>query len=352
MVEYIRSGIFRPDLARLAYRTDAIARPFINGLGSGALVLAFAGGTLGGELVKQEVPAAPKTEKQASIQLAALDERPFSSATYTPVPTKVHHQLGGKQERVVFNFDTPVQSGMHLDNDQLVVWFDHLGRFDPKQLRADKDGRLRHIEAVGGETTRWVILHLAPDSRSWSDIEQDGRRLIISLGPKRNSAGPNQDGVPAADVTPLAAKLSALHSNGWKPRRRTALKREPVAGQQDAKIVDGGSNQVTVAKPPAALTAQIQQAAPKIDGVVPKKAPIAPAATKTSPRPSPRQAPAPGQFEVDEQALDRALERTLTREGAVLLPFGTVEIEPGIRYVRQEFDAPTLINLFGFPAFG
>src|SRR6266446_6410335 len=51
--------------------------------------------------------------------------------------------------------------------------------------------------------------------------------------------------------------------------------------------------------------------------------------------------PAPGQFEVDEQAAERALERTLTATGALLVPKGYAEIEPAFSYTRREI--PNLV---------
>jgi hypothetical protein len=45
-----------------------------------------------------------------------------------------------------------------------------------------------------------------------------------------------------------------------------------------------------------------------------------------------------GRFEVDPEAAERALERTLTAEGALLLPPGRVEIEPSVQYTRRESD--------------
>jgi hypothetical protein len=53
---------------------------------------------------------------------------------------------------------------------------------------------------------------------------------------------------------------------------------------------------------------------------------------------------APGQFEVDEEAADRALERTLIQTGVLLLPLGQVEIEPSFRYTRREQDIPTFVT--------
>jgi hypothetical protein len=49
---------------------------------------------------------------------------------------------------------------------------------------------------------------------------------------------------------------------------------------------------------------------------------------------------APGQFEVDEEAAERALERTLIQRGVLLLPSGQMEIEPSFAYTRNERDTP------------
>jgi hypothetical protein len=48
---------------------------------------------------------------------------------------------------------------------------------------------------------------------------------------------------------------------------------------------------------------------------------------------------APGQFEVNEEAIERALERALVQTGALLLRPGAAEIEPSFSYVRRESDA-------------
>lgn len=52
---------------------------------------------------------------------------------------------------------------------------------------------------------------------------------------------------------------------------------------------------------------------------------------------------APGVVIVDESVAERALERSLTRDGALLLPAGGLEIEPGISYTRREDAAPSFV---------
>lgn len=53
---------------------------------------------------------------------------------------------------------------------------------------------------------------------------------------------------------------------------------------------------------------------------------------------------APGTVEVDDDAIERALERTLVETGVVLLPFGQVEVEPSITYERSVQDFPVFVT--------
>ena len=48
----------------------------------------------------------------------------------------------------------------------------------------------------------------------------------------------------------------------------------------------------------------------------------------------------PGALEVDVEAAERALERTLTEQGALLLPKGFAEVTPTIAYTRRETTSP------------
>jgi hypothetical protein len=63
-----------------------------------------------------------------------------------------------------------------------------------------------------------------------------------------------------------------------------------------------------------------------------------------APAARPKTAAAPGQFEVDEEAAQRALERTLVITGALLLPYGQFEAQPGFLYTRSQNDFPALVR--------
>ncbi|WP_136413713.1 hypothetical protein [Herbaspirillum sp. ST 5-3] len=81
----------------------------------------------------------------------------------------------------------------------------------------------------------------------------------------------------------------------------------------------------TSAKPAAATVAQATPSAP------PPRAASAQSSGGSSTARS-----APGKFEVDEEAAQRALERTLTQSGALLLPPRTIELTPSYSYRRTE----------------
>jgi hypothetical protein len=55
--------------------------------------------------------------------------------------------------------------------------------------------------------------------------------------------------------------------------------------------------------------------------------------------------PAPGEFEVSEEAAERALERTLVATGNLIVPAGFAEIEPLFSYTRRETPAQVLFNV-------
>jgi hypothetical protein len=102
----------------------------------------------------------------------------------------------------------------------------------------------------------------------------------------------------------------------------------------------------TVATQPPAESTEAPASEPRME--------TAAAAPASSPPPTEQQAPtdqpsppqgaaqqAPGQFHVDVQAAERALERTLTATGALLVPAGFAEVEPAFGYTRREI--PNLV---------
>lgn len=93
----------------------------------------------------------------------------------------------------------------------------------------------------------------------------------------------------------------------------------------------------TVRPTPVAATAPAAPPPP-----APRSSPDTPPVAQAASRPASRPA---GSFEVDEEAAQRALERTLTQAGALLLPARTVEVTPGLAYKRTEQNIPQLVTL-------
>jgi hypothetical protein len=84
---------------------------------------------------------------------------------------------------------------------------------------------------------------------------------------------------------------------------------------------------------------------------------VPPPTGSSGPQQAPQQAavsppPGPGQFEVSEEAAQRALERALVQSGALLLPPGTAEFVPGLSYTRREFENPGQVALLNGQLFG
>ncbi|WP_442499105.1 hypothetical protein [Methylobacter sp. sgz302048] len=104
-------------------------------------------------------------------------------------------------------------------------------------------------------------------------------------------------------------------------QRRVQLLEQRAAAPEANRPAVASSPAATLAKSPA-NQAQVQ------------KAPV-----KTQ-----QASAAPGSFEIDEDAAQRALERTLVQTGALLLPFGQAEIQPFATYTRREDDTPLLIR--------
>jgi hypothetical protein len=140
-------------------------------------------------------------------------------------------------------------------------------------------------------------------------------------------------------------------------QRVEQLERRIVLSESQLDEAVGGAGPVPLLRGPVAETAPspaagtaaagaTEVAEPDAESSVPLQTAQAqpPATTEGQAAPTTQ---APGQFEVEEEAIDRALERTLVQEGVLLLPLGQAEIEPSFTYTRREFDVPTFVILEG-----
>ena len=134
-----------------------------------------------------------------------------------------------------------------------------------------------------------------------------------------------------AVIEDLMRRVNELEHRGASPKVRS-----PGAADGNAEI----------ARP---IPRPSPTAAPKIAASQPQGAQLpaqAPAAAAGEHKPSDKSQsqPAPGQFTIDEEAAQRALERTLVATGALLVPFGQVEVQPTFGYTRRELDNPVLFR--------
>lgn len=297
----------------------------------------------------------------ATVALAAVDGTAEPSSKVEAPVAKVRHERRGGIEQVTLDLAKPAGHVLQHEDDQLIIWLDQPREFDLEALSGVEAERLSGVRTLEAGPTHWIVLDLTPGSTAESKTEGD-QRLVITI--KDSKAEPGQGAPVAKDVAKTTSETSHkpkgeednVSSASSKTPSPLPTKSEPASAVDSAKSAtskkDTHEKERNTALAPKKKRPLPKPGAPRpLLPVATASAEAKPSAEKRSVQAKPA-APLPGQFEVDEDALDRALERTLASEGVVLLPFGMIEIEPGLTYVRQEFDAPTLINLFGFPAFG
>jgi hypothetical protein len=148
-------------------------------------------------------------------------------------------------------------------------------------------------------------------------------------------------GCVTAILLPLSVDAAPLDSTVQELQRRVDEQAAIIRGLQrelDAlvKQVDGS---IRPDGPTPAAAAPKGSAQAQAEAETPPAAPSVPAPVS---RPS-----APGQVTATEEEAERALERTLTAEGALLLPYGQVEVEPSFSYTRRHANVPALATLNG-----
>jgi hypothetical protein len=118
--------------------------------------------------------------------------------------------------------------------------------------------------------------------------------------------------------------------------------------QVNKRITNPAAPQRPVATPPAEASPSAQPAAfspeQTTQATNPPETPTE-ASPATPAAPSATAPPAPGQFEVNPEAAERALERTLVATGNLLVPVGFAEVEPLLSYTRREVPTQVLFNV-------
>jgi hypothetical protein len=227
--------------------------------------------------------------------------------------------------------------------EQVTVEFSRPGRIDLSPLRSGLGQRI--VEAwAGGDVTDRVVLRVAPDA-SIRTFSPDGERTVaidVYAGAVARSA-PSPAPEPDTEQDAIQALRQALEQRDAviddllvrmeQLERKLALS----GGDLDTVVAGGGGAAGAVGGAPSA-----RPAAPPPAGAEAQPEPSAssgrqaPAASEGQGGESANKQAAPGEFDVAEEDIDRALERTLVQTGVLLLPFGQAEIEPYFNYTREE----------------
>jgi hypothetical protein len=156
--------------------------------------------------------------------------------------------------------------------------------------------------------------------------------FLVALPLALGGADPRPSWAQAAGEAPTIEEL-----------QRAIEQRDAVINDLIARVEQLERSRATTQAPAVATEAVLAPPPPGEDAPLPAPAaglPERPDGVQAAQVPAPETAPAaPGQFEVDEEAIERALERALVQTGALLLRPGTLEIEPSFSYVRREGDA-------------
>ncbi len=289
--------------------------------------------------------------------------------------------------RVIFEWPQEVLYDVTQHGQEAVVVFARPARFDVSQITQKRAPHVIAAFAEDGDLTRRVIFRLRPevDVRTFTSKAQ--RIVVLDLiDPPVPPAKPALAGVqrelmnePRREpdrrhvVTRSAAKPAALATAepelARKPeqereRRRTVLPSPPKPAlaatvmEQLKEELEGRDAVIAnllrrVEQLERVLTlAELDQTVAGSAGAVPSARGLpsigpagSPPLIRSTQAPeghqaeeSPAAPAAPGEFEVDEEVADRALERTLVEQGALLLPFGVAEIQPNFSYTRREVE--------------
>ena len=133
-----------------------------------------------------------------------------------------------------------------------------------------------------------------------------------------------------ASVNQLMEKLQERDKVIADLQRRVQQLEQRVGGVPQA------SESTKAAQLPAAPSDKV------VAGQPARQAPANEAAKETPPVAAAQGKTGAGSFVVDEEAAERALERTLVQTGALLLPFGLAEIQPYVNYAHFE-NVPTCL---------
>jgi hypothetical protein len=269
-----------------------------------------------------------------------------------PLPT-VTVRVGehGAFERVVFEWPEAIGHKVVQRRDRVTVSFSRRGRIDLSRLRDRFGERVLEAWAEGDAARSEVVLRVLPDAEVRSFALEDERGVVVDVfgapaerGSARNGPHPAPDpvGELRRELEERDAVIDSLLARVEQLERGATLSggdldqivagRAPAPGEQS--LPGPGARAVAAAEQPADKPASEQES------VAGAGQDAAGAGQDAGSATAPTQ---PGQLEVDEDEIDRALERTLVQTGVLLLPTGQAEVEPFFSYTRDETDASMVV---------
>ena len=148
----------------------------------------------------------------------------------------------------------------------------------------------------------------------------------------------NPFGIWAQQVTEGASVNQLMEKLQERDQVIADLQRRVQQLEQRVGGVPQASESTKAAQLPAAPSDKV------VAGQPARQAPANEPAKETPPVAAAQGKTGAGSFVVDEEAAERALERTLVQTGALLLPFGLAEIQPYVNYARFDNVQPVLIR--------
>jgi hypothetical protein len=268
----------------------------------------------------------------------------------------------GDFERIVFEWPEAMAYDVVQQAEQVTVAFAQPGRIDLSQL-GDRTGKRVAEARSEGEITSRVVLRLSPGATIDSFSLEDGRIVVIDVFDGMAAQTPVQAAPDSVEELKRAleqrdAVIASLLARVEQLERNVALSR----GDLD-RIIAGGAGAA-----PAVGTRPSSQPGSQAVAAAEERSAPEPSPARTDPGESQRQAapvsqgrddaqrgeperetaqaetPAPGQFAVDEEAAERALDFTLVEEGALLLPLGRMQVTPSFTYTRETGDFPVVVD--------
>jgi len=281
-----------------------------------------------------------------------------SVAPRVAVRAAAHGEFG----RIVFEWPDATDHHVVHQAEQVVVSFDRPGRIDLSDVTDRLGGRVVAAETEDGPSTSRVTLRVVPEAaiRSFS---LEGRRIIVVDVLDATSAQalpPPEPVAPQDSIQELRralerrdAVIEGLLARVEQLERNVALSRgeldRVIAGAAGASAavesIPGSEPGSRLAIPPAGTATSATLPAPQDPGAASPGEPERQETAQATP-------PAPGQVEVDEEEVERALDFTLVEQGALLLPTGRAEFTPRFNYTRRTGDFPVFVDAAGTQLLG